>query len=65
MLTIKTPNFEIQLDGDRGYFEHLTLGEDCSGGLWFESAKLVDYDGVYILPDEVEQVLILEGYWVT
>ncbi len=53
--TTETQRYEIGLsvDGSRGYFEHKTLGEDKAGGLWFEDGRLVDYDGVWSLPNEV------------
>ena len=35
-------------------FEHAKLGEEGgSGGLWFDGTHLVDYDGVYSLPQGV------------
>ncbi len=51
----KTDNYEVALhnNGDSGYFEHLELGEDKAGGLWFDNGKIYDYDGVYMLPKEV------------
>ena len=39
----------------RGYFEHDDLGE--GGGLWFTDWELVDYDGVYELPEEVVKAI--------
>jgi len=35
-------------------FEHATLGDEGgSGGLWFDGVVLVDYDGVFELPEGV------------
>ena len=48
----------IAEDGERehrGYFEHDDLGE--GGGLWFTDWELVDYDGVYELPEEVVKAI--------
>lgn len=61
---LSTENFEIMIDpaNDYGYFEHHKEGEDCAGGLWFEHNELVDYDGVYELPEEVEDALHAAGY---
>lgn len=33
----------------------------AEGGLWFESGVLVDYDGVYSLPEEVYEALRHSG----
>ena len=68
---ITTENFEVRLKIDRteGTFEHLTRGEDVGGELVFKSNfngddELVDYDGVYVLPQEVLEVLVAEGFEV-
>ena len=58
MTKYETKNFEVVLLSEtRGYFEHHELGDNCGGGLWFDDNELVDYDGVYYLPDEVLDVL--------
>jgi len=62
MLKIKTKNFEIEIDGNKGYFEHVHFGDEVGGGLWFEGKELVDYDGVYSLPKEVADKLKKLGY---
>lgn len=52
---VQSGKFEIGVDTTAayGYFEHDELGDECSGGLWFEreGGKLVltDYDGVAVL----------------
>jgi hypothetical protein len=45
--------WSIDIDSERqyGFFEHDDYGE--GGGLWFVDNMLVDYDGVYELPDNV------------
>lgn len=69
-ITIKTANFEIQVDtaATYGYFEHNELGDECGGGLWFErhgdKLSLTDYDGVACLPLEVSDALIEAGFVV-
>lgn len=67
--TMLTNNFEVMVDtGARyGYFEHLRLGDNCGGGLWFEPLEggvlaLVDYDGVFELPGEVKDSLTRAGF---
>lgn len=46
----------------RGWFEHLLLGEDRGGGLWFDHRdgvmRLFDYDGTFELPLEVANALV-------
>ena len=44
------------------YFEHNTVGEDFAGRLWFVDKKLVDYDGVFSLPNDVVKQLTDQGY---
>ena len=70
--TLKTANYEIFLgldtegDGQRGYFEHNTLGDERAGGLWYDENKnLIDYDGVPELPKEVREALIADGFTST
>lgn len=48
--------------GGKLYFEHNRLGDECSGGMWFEGKELVDYDGVFALPKAVVDYLISLGY---
>ena len=43
-------------------FEHNGLGDEYAGGLWFKGKNLVDYDGVYALPKEIQQWLINNDY---
>jgi hypothetical protein len=62
MTKYETENFEVVLLGpDRGYFEHHEMGDECGGGLWMDSGELIDYDGVYMLPAEVLEVLERAG----
>ena len=52
-----------------GYFEHNSLGEDCSGGLWASLSdniwELEDYDGVFALPSDVFMTLRKFGIQVS
>jgi hypothetical protein len=55
---------------DYGWFEFYdkkTGGADwyAEGGLWFEGKELVDYDGVFALPDAVLDILESKGFDVT
>ena len=62
-MQVNTKRFSIEVSGTRGYFEHHTKGEDCAGGLWFNTVReLVDYDGVFELPPEVIEALTAKGY---
>jgi hypothetical protein len=57
-----TQNFTIGIDvkSKYGYFEHDTLGDNCGGGLWFDKdLMLEDYDGVFELPSEVKNILVM------
>lgn len=65
-INIDTPNFEIRIDTEAqyGYFEHNELGDECGGGLWFDDRLLLDYDGVYELPQEVQDALINASFIV-
>jgi len=57
-----TQNYTIQIDvkSKYGCFEHDRLGDRSSGGLWFDSdLKLTDYDGVFELPSEVKNILVM------
>lgn len=56
---IQTENFTLYF-GDsetQAYFEHDRLGDNCGGGLWFDEDGLMDYDGVFSLPQEVTNKL--------
>jgi len=56
---LETPKWTVFLDesGMPTGFEHATLGDEGgSGGLWFDGTHLVDYDGVYSLPQGVIEV---------
>ena len=49
--------------GDPLGFEHAELGDEGgSGGLWFDGTHLVDYDGVYNLPDGVITICERAGF---
>ena len=63
----KTANFTVAVDraANYGYFEHDEYGDECGGGLWFESKALVDYDGVGELDTEVIDKLAELGYDVS
>jgi hypothetical protein len=65
-MKINTKHFEIEVTGERGYFEHHTKGDEYAGGLWFNTVReLVDYDGVFELPTEVIEALFANGYDMT
>lgn len=65
-VTLSTGNWTIQVDNSAqyGYFEHNKTG--TGGGLWFSDESgaqvLIDYDGVCVLPAQVEQALKAYGY---
>jgi hypothetical protein len=52
----------VKPDGN-GWFE-VDGGVDwyAEGGLWFEGKTLVDYDGVYSLPEEIVELLENNGF---
>ncbi len=68
---IETANYEVNVvrmvtSGKlRGSFEHNELGDECAGGLWFNEGDngvtLIDYDGVFELPEEVAEALRGKG----
>lgn len=62
-LDISTANYEIKIDIEKqyGYFEHFSHGDEVAGGLWFSGKELIDYDGVFELPEEVVDSLKLWG----
>jgi hypothetical protein len=53
----KVGKWEVHYDpaAHYGYFEHDEAGE--GGGLWFEGSKLVDFDGVFVLPKDVVKAI--------
>lgn len=63
---ISTPTFTVKVDpaAHYGYFEHDELGDECGGGLWFDGKCLTDYDGVFVLPQEVIRGLRDGGFHV-
>lgn len=61
-LTIGNIETVVFPNENRGYFEHETHGE--LGGLWFDGNELVDYDGVFSLPEAVIQALRHLGFIV-
>lgn len=64
-ITLGSQNYEVKISPktNYGYFEHLELGDESGGGLWFDRGMfLIDYDGVYELPSEVKDSLIKFGY---
>ncbi len=61
-LKMGTQNYTVEVDtkAKYGYFEHDYLGDGSAGGLWFDGdLKLEDYDGVYELPSEVKNILVM------
>jgi hypothetical protein len=70
----KEDNVELDVtigikDEEYGYFEFYDIktGGDswyAEGGLWFKGKELVDYDGVFDLPDFIKDKLIELGYTV-
>ncbi len=59
-----TQNYTIGIDvkAKYGYFEHDRLGDQSGGGLWFDKdLVLQDYDGVFELPSEVKNILVMFG----
>jgi len=66
---ILSPNddWEIVVDTEteRGYFEWVggtNEDEECAGMLLFDGEYLVDYDGVFELPEIVKITLVSAGY---
>jgi hypothetical protein len=55
--TVEAFEIGIHSTEPRGWFEHMQLGDECGGGLWFEKVRgklrLIDYDGVFSLPRPV------------
>lgn len=63
-MNIQTKRFEIMFkNAEYAYFEHNKMGDDYAGGLWFNlKGELIDYDGVYELPNEIIEALQNKGY---
>jgi len=75
---LNTKNFTVEIDtqANYGYFEHNTKGDECGGGLLFQTVpmseaglkkkkvELIYYDGVFALPKEVISALRTAGYIV-
>ena len=61
----ETPEWSVFID-EQGVpvgFEHARLGEEGgTGGLWFDGTHLVDYDGVYNLPQGVIAICEAKGF---
>lgn len=57
--------FETE-DDSYYFFEHATLGDEgYCGGVWTKGRTIMDYDGVYSMPRDVEAILQALGYdWV-
>lgn len=64
MQKVTVGKFEVVIVGKTGYFEHVDLGDECGGGLWFEKKQLEDYDGVPELPKDVIKGIRKLGYTV-
>ncbi len=62
MQTIHTNHYTIETNGDRVFFEHDTLGDECAASIRFDLRRLVDYSGVSVIPSEVAQALTAAGY---
>jgi hypothetical protein len=64
-LSVKDWDIKIDTDAQRGYFEWVggtNEDEECAGGLWFDGMVLIDYDGVFALPEIVKIALTSAGY---
>ena len=73
-IKLETPDYTIDIDpvAMYGYFEHNELGDERAGGVWFEKVyhecpsgfylDLIDYDGVFALPNQVINALREAGY---
>lgn len=67
MKRFQTENYygEINLDENKGWFEHERYGDEIGGELWFnEDKEMVDYDGVFALPNEVIKAIRELGFFV-
>ena len=47
-----------------GFFEIIGGSYYAEGGLWFRDGKLIDYDGIYDLPNEIREQIKKFGYKV-
>lgn len=66
-LKAQVGKFDVQIDpvAMYGFFEHEDLGDECGGGLWFDTDKeLLDYDGVFELNADVKTAITNLGYSV-
>lgn len=61
-LTIGKWETNISPSTNYGYFENINNGN--SGGLWFENNEIIDYDGVYELPQAVIEAVKKLGYGI-
>ena len=54
--------YQVEIDSvaQYGYFENVVNGGE--GGLWFTDNELVDYDGVYELPESVIVAIYQLGF---
>lgn len=59
---LSTERYTVQIDttAQYGYFQNDTTGTE--GGLWFADNALIDYDGVFELPNEVFSALTTANY---
>lgn len=69
---VETKDYEVCVDcvAKYGYFEHVRLGDERGGGLWFEPAEgggleLTDQDGTPVLPRAVANILREAGFIVS
>ena len=65
MRWFESPDWSVFIDesGVPVGFEHARLGEEGgTGGLWFDGTHLVDYDGVYNLPQGVIEICEKVGF---
>lgn len=60
--TLRDGKWEVHLSPSTsyGYYEHDDYGD--AGGLWFEGAHLIDFDGCSCLPRAVATALLKAGY---
>ena len=61
---IKTnQGWTVNTDDDPAWFEH-DSGYEASGNIVFEENYVVDYDGIFALPEPVVELLESDGYIV-